>query len=461
MGHSKWLRVDIPEGVESLQLGKHKFGFEVGAEFVHGSTTVLNDLLLDRGFRLKELFTWAHGDGGVSAKPAPDGGIGMYWLGKEKRLLRYDDQDEDLKHMVATLWSLADRSEGATASDPRSLLQALKEAGVAERVLGMAESGYANTVGGTLQKIGFARMCQCERNWNDEGEGDFRVEGTLGETAVPALAEDLTIHNSCPVTQIRRVPSGGAEGKARTDTGGWVEVKIAGGRTMTAAAVVVTVPVPVLQRKIIEFSPPLPPAKVRAFSSMECEPGVKVMAKFSELIWPETLHGMICSDSFAPELWFDKYEGGNPNNKNEGATFYYCTAFFTSDQARRVSTLSTTEVFTSLLDQISEMFRVKAQEKYCGGFVCDWGKVPYIWGAYTMPAIRELADARQLLSMPVDGVMFFAGEATDPYSFMTAHAAMATGQRAAHEAMQAVVNRRMQDVLSLHATATFDLKARL
>lgn len=91
---------------------------------------MLSELLLDRGFKLKELFTWAHGDGGVSAKPAPDGGVGMYWLGKEKRLLRFDDQDEDLKHMIETLWSLRDRSESATASDPRSLLQALKEAGV-------------------------------------------------------------------------------------------------------------------------------------------------------------------------------------------------------------------------------------------------------------------------------------------------------------------------------------------
>jgi monoamine oxidase len=93
--------------------------------------------------------------------------------------------------------------------------------------------------------------------------------------------------------------------------------------------------------------------------------------------------------------------------------------------------------------------------------MCDWGKVPWIWGAYTMPGIRELPDARALLAAPVDGVMFFAGEATDPYSFMTAHAAMQTGQRAAHEAMQAVVNRRMRDVLSLHAIATFDIRARL
>lgn len=34
---------------------------------------------------------------------------------------------------------------------------------------GMAEAGYANTVGGTLRKISAARMCQSERNWSVDG----------------------------------------------------------------------------------------------------------------------------------------------------------------------------------------------------------------------------------------------------------------------------------------------------
>lgn len=208
----------------------------------------------------------------------------------------------------------------------------------------MAESGYANTVGGTLQKIGFARMCQCERNWNDDGEGDFRVEGTLEESAVPALASGLTIHTGCPVTHVTRHGHG-------------VDVKVAGGRTLTAAAVVVTVPVPALQRRIINFQPPLPPSKIRALASMECEPGVKLLAKFSSLIWPESLHGMICSDSFAPEMWFDKHVSTTPDG-TPGATLYYCTAFFTSDQARRVSAMPTADAFSALLNQLDEMFQV-------------------------------------------------------------------------------------------------------
>ncbi len=42
------------------------------------------------------------------------------------------------------------------------------------------------------------------------------------------------------------------------------------------------------------------------------------------------------------------------------------------------------------------------------------------------------------MAAPVDGALFFAGEATDPDNYMTAHAAIYSGQRAAREASIAV-----------------------
>lgn len=61
-----------------------------------------------QGVEIKELFTWAHGDGGPSAEPAPeDGGIGMYYIGKEKKFVRFDELDAELKHMSDVLWCVA------------------------------------------------------------------------------------------------------------------------------------------------------------------------------------------------------------------------------------------------------------------------------------------------------------------------------------------------------------------
>ncbi len=155
------------------------------------------------------------------------------------------------------------------------------------------------------------------------------------------------------------------------------------------------------------------------------------MAKFTSRIWPADVHGMICTDSFAPELWFDAHTSGT-------TTTYYTTAFFTSDQARRVAAIPTDSAFDLLLCQLSEMFKGDARQHYCGGFIVDWGKVPFIWGGYTTPSLREPPGARVALAAPVDGALFFAGEATDPHNYMTAHAAIESGLRAAREAQIAV-----------------------
>ena len=41
------------------------------------------------------VFTWAHGDGGPDSELAPDGGMAMYYVGKEKKLLSWDSKDKD------------------------------------------------------------------------------------------------------------------------------------------------------------------------------------------------------------------------------------------------------------------------------------------------------------------------------------------------------------------------------
>ena len=243
----------------------------------------------------------------------------------------------------------------------------------------MAEAGYANTVCGTLDKIGLAQMAQCERNWFKDGEGDFRVLGTLNETVIPALSEGLDVRTSSAVKQISHV----GERVTVSIMGGpspsfpqCIFVTLYIGTTIVAAAVVVTVPIPVLQRGIIKFTPPLSDLKQKALSSLECEPALKIHAKFNARVWPSNLHGMVCSDDFAPEIWFDKHQAA------DGASVHYCTAFFTSDQARAISALETADAFNRLLDQINRMFKASCNQSFCGGFICDWGAVPYIWGGY-------------------------------------------------------------------------------
>src|SRR5262245_47914971 len=65
--------------------------------------------------------------------------------------------------------------------------------------------------------------------------------------------------------------------------------------------------------------------------------------------------------------------------------------------------------------------------------VIDWGADPWARGAYSWIPIGAL-DAPAALAAPVDGRLFFAGEATDTIGDPgTVHGAMATGERAAQQ----------------------------
>jgi monoamine oxidase len=62
-----------------------------------------------------------------------------------------------------------------------------------------------------------------------------------------------------------------------------------------------------------------------------------------------------------------------------------------------------------------------------------WRADPFARGSYSY-ARPGHADDRALLAAPVDDRLFFAGEATSPNFFSTAHGAYESGLRAAEEA---------------------------
>ncbi len=61
-----------------------------------------------------------------------------------------------------------------------------------------------------------------------------------------------------------------------------------------------------------------------------------------------------------------------------------------------------------------------------------WGADPFARGSYSY-ALPGKADCRTALAAPVDGRLFFAGEACSAHDFSTAHGAMLTGLAAAEE----------------------------
>jgi monoamine oxidase len=65
-----------------------------------------------------------------------------------------------------------------------------------------------------------------------------------------------------------------------------------------------------------------------------------------------------------------------------------------------------------------------------------WAHDPFARGSYSH-ALPGRASDRAILAAPVDGRLFFAGEATSPNFFSTAHGARDSGERAAEEVIKA------------------------
>lgn len=78
------------------------------------------------------------------------------------------------------------------------------------------------------------------------------------------------------------------------------------GMMYKSKTVIVTSSPHVLKSGIMQFNPPLPKTITDALETVNMNNTVKVLMKFSDVVWPHDLHGMICTDEDAliPELWF-------------------------------------------------------------------------------------------------------------------------------------------------------------
>jgi len=105
--------------------------------------------------------------------------------------------------------------------------------------------------------------------------------------------------------------------------------------------------------------------------------------------------------------------------------------------ARALAQSGQEAAFARALDQLAKLFGNAIRASLRPLIASNWTNTPSIRGAYSH-ALPGNAQAREILAMPYDNRIFFAGEATHPFDFSTAHGAYLSGLRAADEAMAAL-----------------------
>lgn len=219
----------------------------------------------------------------------------------------------------------------------------------------------------------------------------------------------------CPVAlnaEVTVIDHSGARVKIETSRG-----------TLTAAQVIVCVPTNLLARQDIRFHPPLP-AKVDAADGLPLGADNKVMLALDDAEkWPADvgLRGATISTDIGS---FHLRPSGRP-----------CIAgFYGGTFAREMETAGEGALLAHSIDELVQLLGSDIRRTLTPLAESRWCHDRFAQGAYSA-AKPGHAESRAVLAAPVDGRLFFAGEATSPNFFSTAHGARDSGVRAAQEVM--------------------------
>ena len=199
------------------------------------------------------------------------------------------------------------------------------------------------------------------------------------------------------------------------------------GREWRTQTVVVTASLLVLREGVIAFDPELPGEKVSATRAIGMDAGMKIILKFRHRFWDERLY-FLHTDGFLPQYWAAA--------KGKSESSHILTAFIGGSRAEALARMQVDPVRFAL-DELDELFGSDlARRSFERGIVADWSADPYVRGLYSYPSTNTTEADRAALARPLDGKIFFAGEATDTAGHSgTVHGAMATGWRVAREVL--------------------------
>lgn len=193
--------------------------------------------------------------------------------------------------------------------------------------------------------------------------------------------------------------------------------------TLTADKVIVTVPTNLIADEAIRFHPALP-AKVNAARGLPLGLADKVMLALDE---PEALpkDGNLRGATMRTEMGtFHLRPFGQP----------CIEGFFGGRFAQSLEDAGEGALAAASIDEIAGFLGNDFRRKLKPLSESRWAHDPFARGSYSH-ALPGHAGDRAVLAAPVDGRLFFAGEATSPGFFSTAHGARDSGERAAREVL--------------------------
>ncbi len=249
------------------------------------------------------------------------------------------------------------------------------------------------------------------RNWDHELSlpGGHAI---LSDTYVPiiqGLAASCSVRLNTVVTAIQ-VRDNGVD--VLTDQGCY-----------QAEAVLVTVPLSLLQQKVIHFDPPLPVVKQKAIERLGMGLFNIAALKFPRLFWEEDSRALFFSEFDAESIsTFMNYYQVNRQPILLG--------YSGGDKALKIEQASDQQILAKVMDNLRRHYgrNIPEPEAY---FFTRWSQDPFSRGSYSYLPVGASEGDREELAQPASARLFFAGEASNRDFPATTHGAYWSGLREA------------------------------
>jgi monoamine oxidase len=385
---------------------EQQFPIELGAEFIHGRPSETMDLLRQGKIPIREVDgdNWCAQNGGFSPCDL------------------FSEVDEILQRM---------NEDGPDESFAEFLKRCCPDASADAKTHALSYVAGFNAADPAQVSVHWlVRQSRAEENI--EGERAFRARGgyhSLLDLLQQRVAKArISVRTNTVVHRVAWRP-----GNVSIDA-----VCSEQAIKLDASRVLITVPLGVLQARgseagAIEFSPALPQEKLDSIAGMEMGKVLRVVLHFRERFWDrirppdrndKTLAKM--SFLFSQDNWFPTWWTAMPDR------FPIITGWAPWQSAERLESESVPVVARALqtLGGLLGVGNTEMERLLEIAYFHDWQADPYSRGAYSYVK-AGFAHAPEVLSRPVKGTLFFAGEAADVTGNNgTVHGAIASARRA-------------------------------
>jgi len=192
--------------------------------------------------------------------------------------------------------------------------------------------------------------------------------------------------------------------------------------------VISTVPVPVYQKNLIAFHPPLPEFKMAAINRIQIGTMNKIVFVFENAFWKDQV-----SEEFigiSSDLDDDYIHLLNLEKHFKAPILVF---FIYGDVAKEEELRSDVEIKIKYIHKLAKVFPNVYDEKIVDFHFTRWSH-EVSGGSYTINAGK--GEDLDILALPVDNMLFFGGESSCRDYHGTVHGGFLAGQRAAKEVLQ-------------------------